>query len=398
MGASPQPDPRPLRVARIIARLNVGGPAHHVTLLTAGLDGKTFSSHLLVGRPTAQEAEFTTVLEESGIVPIEIAHLGPAIAPLADARALIALIRQLRRIRPDIVHTHTAKAGALGRVAALAVRPRPIIVHTYHGHVLEGYFGRTVTAAYRFVETRLARVSDKLVAVSQQTADDLVRLRVAPRDRFAVIPIGLDLGRLLALSPEPDPEARASFGLAPDDIVLAFVGRLVLIKRLDVLLHALALALPAAPSLRLLVVGDGELRAEHEALAARLGIAERVDFLGFRFDLERIAAAIDIAVLSSDNEGTPVALIEAGAAARPSVATDVGGVSEIITPGTGRLAPAGDSAAIAAALVELARDAALRARLGAAARDRVAAAYGVDRLVRDVTGLYRMLDADRRAR
>ncbi|MEA2193135.1 MAG: hypothetical protein QOI73_3256, partial [Solirubrobacteraceae bacterium] len=363
MAAPAHPRPAPLRVARVIARLNVGGPAHHVVLLTARLDATRYRSHLLVGRPSAQEALFTSVIEGSGVAPVEIAHLGPAIAPLADVRALVELVRQLRRIRPDLVHTHTAKAGALGRLAALAVRPRPIIVHTYHGHVLEGYFGRPVTAAYRLAERLLARISDRLVAVSEQTVDDLVRLGVAPRERFTVIPIGLDLGRLLALAAEPDEQARADLGVEPDDVVLAYVGRLAPIKRLDVLLRALAMALAQAPQLRLLVVGDGELRGEHEALAATLGIADRVSFLGFRFDLERIAAATDIAVLSSDNEGTPVALIEAGAAARPSVATDVGGVAEIVGPATGRLVPARDPSAMAQALVALARDAPLRRAL-----------------------------------
>ena len=398
MTAPAQPRSSPLRVARVIARLNVGGPAHHVALLTIGLDAARFSSHLLVGRPSAQEAEFTSVIEGTGVMPVEIAHLGPQVAPLADLRAFAELVRQLRAIKPDIVHTHTAKAGALGRLAALAVRPRPIIVHTYHGHVLEGYFGRPVTAAYRLAERLLARISDRLVAVSAQTVDDLVRLGVAPRERFTVIPIGLDVETLLALAPEPDSEARASLGIAPEDVVLAFVGRLVPIKRLDVLLRALALALPEAPALRLLVVGDGELRERHEALARTLAIADRVSFLGFRFDLERIAGATDIAVLSSDNEGTPVALIEAGAAARPSVATDVGGVAEIVGPATGRLVPARDPSAMAQALVALARDAPLRRALGAAARERVMAAYGAERLVEDVARLYRELDAARRRR
>jgi len=398
MKAPPQHRPSPLRIARVIARLNVGGPAHHVALLTVGLDAARFSSYLLVGRPSAQEAEFTSVIDGTGVMPVEIAHLGPRVAPLADLRALAELVRQLRRIKPDIVHTHTAKAGALGRLAALAVRPRPIIVHTYHGHVLEGYFGRPLTAAYRLVERLLARISDRLVAVSAQTADDLVRLGVAPRERFTVIPIGLELERLLELSPEPDREARASLGIGPGDIVLAFVGRLVPIKRLDVLLRALALALPEAPALRLLVVGDGELREQHEALARTLGIADRVCFLGFRFDLDRIVGATDIAVLSSDNEGTPVALIEAGAAARPSVATDVGGVAEIVGPATGRLVPPGDPSAMADALLALARDRPLRRALGAAARERVTAAYRAERLVEDVAQLYRELDAARRRR
>ena len=395
---SAQQQRRPLRVARIIARLNVGGPAHHVTLLTARLDADEFTSELLTGRPSEHEGQFTAVLDSSGVHPVEIAHLGPAISPLADLRALAELIRRLRRMRPDLVHTHTAKAGALGRIAALTVRPRPIIVHTYHGHVLEGYFGPVVTAGYRLLERLLARVSDQLVAVSQQTADDLVRLRVARPEQFAVIPIGLDVGLFLALSPEPDAGARREAGAEAGDVVLAYVGRLVPIKRVDVLLRALALALQDVPRLLLLVVRDGELLGEHERLARELGLGDRVRFLGFRFDLDRIAAATDIAVLASDNEGTPVALIEAGAAARPSVATDVGGVADILVPETGRLVAPRDPAALAAAIVALAQDPPLRAAMGAAARERVAAAYHADRLVADVTRLYEALASERRAR
>lgn len=406
-GASPplgwRPISRPVkntrpRVARVIARLNVGGPAHHVTTLTQRLGEHGFPSELLVGTTSPDEASFQTVIEASGVAPREVPHLSPEIRPVEDLRALCALVRILRELRPEIVHTHTAKAGALGRIAALAVRPRPLIVHTYHGHVLEGYFGRAVTAGYRLVERILARVSDRLVAVSDATVEDLVRLGVAPRERFVVIRLGFDLDELLALPEKRDDEARAALGVGAEDIVLTFVGRLAPIKRVDVLLHAVADAVAAVPQLRLLVVGDGALRGDLEATADTLGIADRVSFLGFRYDLASIAAATDIAVLSSDNEGTPVALIEAAAAARPAVSTDVGGVGEIVRPDSGRLVPRGDAAAMSRALVELATDPALRRVLGQAAREHVRERYRSDRLVADVATLYDELLAARSAR
>jgi len=248
---------------------------------------------------------------------------------------------------------------------------------------------------YWLVETLLARISDKLIAVSQQTVDDLVRLRVAPRERFAVIPIGLDLGALLCLPAEPDADTRALLDIADDDVVLAFVGRLVRIKRVDVLLRALALALPDAPALRLLIVGDGELRDELEALATALGIADRVVFLGFRFDLERIASGTDVAVLSSDNEGTPVALIEAGAAARPSIATDVGGRGRDRRPRHGQARASTRSAGVRGSAGRGRTRRRLRARLGTAARERVAPAYRAERLIADIEQLYGVLVAER---
>jgi glycosyltransferase involved in cell wall biosynthesis len=292
----------------------------------------------------------------------------------------------VRSFRPQIVHTHTAKAGALGRTAALSSgRPRPLIVHTYHGHVLEGYFGRAVTAGYRGVERGLARFSDRLVGVSQATVDDLVRLRVAPRERFEVIPLGLELDRFLELGPAPE---------ASGDVVALYAGRLVPIKRVDLLLRALARARAAGAPLRLVVLGDGELRPALERLAAELGIAASVTFLGYRDDVVPHLAAADLAVLSSANEGTPVALIEAAAAGRPSVGTRVGGVADVVAEGTGRLVASGDEEALAHALTELAGDRELRLRLGAAARDHVRARYSSERLLADVDRLYReLLDA-----
>jgi glycosyltransferase involved in cell wall biosynthesis len=297
----------------------------------------------------------------------------------------VALVRAVRRFRPDIVHTHTAKAGMLGRLAALATRPRPIIIHTYHGHVLEGYFGRLLNTFYRTLERGLARVSNVLIGVSSATVDDLVRLRIAPRAKFRVVPIGLDLEPFLTLTLEDGQEFRREAG-ADDHVLLTFVGRLVPIKRVDVLLRAVARA--SDPRLRLAIVGDGELRDELEALADELGIREQVWFAGYRAEMLPLAAASDIAVLSSDNEGTPVSLIEAGAAATVAASTRVGGVADVVTPETGVVVPAGDSDALGEAIAALAADASRREQMGARARAHVRERYSVDRLVRDIDKLY----------
>jgi len=314
--------------------------------------------------------------------------------PHRDAAALARIAAIAKRFRPQIVHTHTAKAGFVGRLAGLgAVRPRPVVVHTYHGHVLEGYFDPMRERAYRSLEAFLARRTDCLVGVSQATVDDLVRLGVATAGRFRVVPLGLDLEPFARLEPDDGLAVRNEIGADEDDVVLTFVGRVVPIKRVDLLLRAVALA---GRSARLVVVGDGEIRGGLEGLSRELGIGGDVSFLGYRRDLPAIAAATDVAVLGSANEGTPVSLIEAAAAGRPAIATRVGGVSEVVTPETGLLVPSGDPEALAAAITNLAADPGLRTRLGAAAREGALSRYSVQRLVADIRELYEELLARRR--
>lgn len=387
----PRADSERIRVLRIIARLNMGGPAHHVSLLSGLLDPSRYETVLVSGRLGAGEASLAEVAERYGVRPHFLTSLGPELNPVADARALAALIGLMRDFRPDIVHTHTAKAGIVGRAAALlASRRRPIIVHTYHGHVLEGYFGRAQSRVYRTVERAAARRTDCLVGVSQATVDDLVRLRVAQRSRFRVIPLGLALEPFLELRGDEGLELRSRLGLE-DDLLATFVGRLVPIKRVDVLLRALAHARSLGAPVRLAVVGDGPLRPRLEALAGELGLEPWVSFLGYRRDLTALAAATDIGVLSSDNEGTPVSLIELAAAGRPLVATDVGGVADVITQASGLVVPPGDPAALGEAISRLANDPARRASMGRSGREHVAARYSAVRLVADVEGLYREL-------
>ncbi|HET7590140.1 MAG TPA: glycosyltransferase [Solirubrobacterales bacterium] len=376
-----------LRVLRVIARMNLGGPAHHVTLLSGRLDPRRYETLLVTGAVGPGEEEHAT--EDLSLLRLD--QLGPEIRPVRDLRALVSLVRAIRAYRPAIVHTHTAKAGMLGRLAAMAVRPRPIVVHTYHGHVLRGYFGPLKSGAFTWLERLLARRSDRLIGVSRATVEELVELRVAPRSKFEVVPLGLDLDRFLDLDPEPDPRARRELGVGEEEVLFTFTGRLAQIKRADVMLGALARARAAGAPVRVAVVGDGVDRARLEARAAELGCAEAVDFLGYRTDLPRVLAAADAALLTSDNEGTPVALIEAAAAARPAVATDVGGVSDIVLAGTGLLAQAGEEDEIAAAMAALAADRDRRRQMGARAREHVRERYAAQRLLGDLDELYSQL-------
>jgi glycosyltransferase involved in cell wall biosynthesis len=386
------------RVLQIIGRLNMGGPAHVAALLGGRRFAAAGYDPLLVhGSLAPGEASLADLAAEEGARTRFLAELRQPIGPTHDARALLSLIRLTRAFRPDVVHTHTAKAGFLGRQAALAVRPRPAIVHTYHGHVLEGYFGAAKSQLYLRLERALARVSDCLTGVSQATVDDLVRLGVAPREKFRLLPLGLDLDPLTAIDDRLRRQARAELGIGADDVLLLFVGRVVPIKRLDLLLEALATARRAEPRLRLALAGDGEERPRLERRAAALGVAAEVRFLGYRRELRPLFAAADVVVLSSDNEGTPVSLIEAAAAGLPAVATDVGGVREVVAEGTGTLVPRGDVAALAGALTRIAAEEGLRASLGANARERALARFGAARLIGDVDALYRELLARRGA-
>jgi glycosyltransferase involved in cell wall biosynthesis len=386
----------PVRVLRVIARMNLGGPAHQVALLSGHLDRQRYETLLVSGRVGPGEEEHTDL---EGVTVRYLDSLGPTIRPLQDLRALIGLIRLIRAFRPDIVHTHTAKAGFLGRTAALlASRPRPIVVHTYHGHVLRGYFGPLKSRTFRYLERALATVSDRLIGVSAATVDELVGLGVAPRSKFVVVPVGLELEAFLALELAPDSKLRSEVGAPPGDVLFTYTGRLAPIKRPDTMLRALAIARRGGAAVSVVVVGDGTMRPELEQLARDLGCADAVSFLGYRRDLPRIAAGSDAALLTSDNEGTPVALIEAAAAGRPAVATRVGGVTDIVVEGTGFLAAPGDCVTIAAQMTRLANDPALRRRMGSSAREHVRQRFSHARLLGDIDALYtRLLSSDGRA-
>jgi glycosyltransferase involved in cell wall biosynthesis len=370
----------------------MGGPAHQACLLSGRrLDPDRYDTLLVYGAVPPGEESMADVAAREGARTEFVPSLGQPVRPHRDLRALSRLRAIARDFRPDLVHTHMAKAGLIGRSAVLRVQPRPAIVHTYHGHVLEGYFSPLVTHGYRALERGLAHRSDCLIGVSRATVDDLVRLRIAPRERFQVIPLGLDLEPFLRLDEEAGQAFRAELGVSDEEVLVTYAGRVAPIKRLDVMLRGVAEARRQSVPVRLAVVGDGQTRPELETLAGELGIADAVSFLGYRSDLHRIAAGTDIAALSSTNEGTPVSLIEAGAAGRPAVASGVGGVPEVVTDETGLLFPSGDHLALGRALARLAANAELRSEMGRRARERVTDRYSIERLLDNIDALYRAL-------
>jgi glycosyltransferase involved in cell wall biosynthesis len=373
--------------------MNLGGPAQQASLLSGRrFDPERYETLLVHGELAAGDQSMADLAEREGARTNHLPTLVQPVRPWRDARALAAIARIARRFRPDIVHTHMAKAGFLGRSAALLrVCPRPVLVHTFHGQVLEGYFGPLKSTVYRQLERQIGRSSDCLIGVSQATVDDLVRLGVAPQERFRVIPLGLDLEPFADPKREAGSELRRELGVSDDEVLFSYVGRVVPIKRLDVLLRGFSRARADGARVRLVIVGDGETRPDLERLAGELGITSAVSFLGYRRDLPKVAASADAAVLSSDNEGTPVSLIEAAAAGRPAVATAVGGIPEVVVPDSGILVPARDEVALAAAMIRLARDPELRLRMGQRGQQHVLRHYSGERLLADVDSLYREL-------
>jgi glycosyltransferase involved in cell wall biosynthesis len=380
---------RPWRVLRLFSRLNVGGPSVHVILLTEGLLARGYDTRLVVGQEAPREGNLFALAEARGIRCERLPGLGRELSVLGDLRALFALVRLVRRYRPDVVHTHTAKAGVLGRVAARLAGAR-VVVHTYHGHVLTGYFHPVVSAAYRFIERRLSAWSSALVTVSEAVRDDLVRLGIASRHHIRVIPLGLELAPLARVLPRGVLRRPADVPAAAP--LVGIVGRLVPIKDIPTFLRAAAAVAAAQPDARFAVVGDGEAREALEAEARRLLPPDRVFFHGWKSDMGEVFGDLTVAVNASLNEGTPVALIEAMAAGVPVVATAVGGTPDLLGEGDrGLLVPAGDPERLAGAILDVLRapeEARARAARG---RDYVLAHHSSERLVADIDALYREL-------
>ncbi|MDI6793427.1 MAG: glycosyltransferase family 4 protein [bacterium] len=376
-----------IKILRIIARLNIGGPAIHTIILTKRLDPERFRSLLVTGIEGDQEGNMLDLLGESDLKPIVIEELGREISLLDDLKALFKLYRLIRKEKPDIVHTHTAKAGTLGRAAACLARA-PIIVHTFHGHVFHSYFSPLKTKIFILIEKALAGISRKIITVSQKQKEEILGYGIGDPDKVISIPLGLELNRFLDLKSIKG-RLRKELGLSDQEILIGIIARLVPVKDHSCFLSAAKIITRKHPEARFLVVGDGELRGRLESQTKELGLKDQVIFLGFRPDLDRIYADLDVVVLSSLNEGLPVAVIEAMASGLPVVATRVGGVVDLVEDGvTGRLVPPEDPEALAGGIIELLADPARRNKMGRLGRKKVYPSLSAERLVRDIENLY----------
>lgn len=389
---APQLTPR-VTVVRVIARLNVGGPAWHVVLLTAGTRER-YPTILATGAVAPDERDMSALALERGVSLRRIPGLARDSSLLGDLRALFALWWLFRRVRPQIVHTHTAKAGTLGRLAAVLAGV-PIRVHTFHGHVFRGYFGPWRSALFLSIERLLARITTRVVAISSSQATELSRLLWLRPQRIAVVPLGLELAHFVSADADAARRRFREKVEAGDRVVVTMVGRLTAIKNHALAIRALAEAATEAPDLLLVLVGGGEEERALRALAVELGISDRVRFAGWWEDLEAVYYGSDVVALSSTNEGTPVCLIEALACGRAVIATNVGGVADVLAEGTvGVMVPPESVSAFADALVRLS-DPVERTTFEQRGRDRVLGRYDSRRLVSDVEALYDTLVGER---
>lgn len=380
----------------MIGRLNVGGPSIQALNLTRSLSERGYETVLVRGLEGVREGTMDHLARELRVTPVRLDSLRREFG-IHDLVALARTIALLARSRPAILHTHAAKAGAVGRAAALLLGPiaPPVRVHTFHGHVLMGYFGRRRSWLFVAIERLLARHTTRLVAVSDEVRDDLLALRIAPAARIAVIPLGFDLDPFRLPQPEQQrtrDTVRAELGIGPGESVVCLVARLVAIKRVDRFLRIARRVHESMPEVRFMVVGDGDLGVGLRRSSDSVALGDRLLWTGMRLDMPGIYMASDVVVLTSDNEGTPVSLIEAQAAARPTVATAVGGVPAVVLDGsTGLTVDRDDEAGFAGAIAALLADEDRRERMGRCGADHVTRHFGLDRLVDDVDVMYRTL-------
>ena len=379
------------KVLRVIDRLNVGGPAIHAVLTTRGLDDARWQTVLVTGEIEPGEADMSYLLAEHDVDRVMIPSLGRELRPLRDLVTAWRLWRVMRRERPDVVHTHKAKAGAIGRVCAILAGV-PVRVHTYHGHVFQGYFGPWKTRAFVTIERLLARRTSRLLALSDGLVEELAsRYQIAPAACFSVVPLGLDLAPFAAVEQHRG-ALRARLGLDGRVRLVGIVGRMVPVKDHATFIAAAAILAARHDDLHFVFIGGGELEAEVRSDLDQRALTPRAHLLGWSKQLERIYADLDVLALSSVNEGTPVALIEAMAAGVSVASTAVGGVRDLLANGArGELAPPRDPEALARAIERAlspnARDRATQIRAD------VLAQFGYRRLCADLERLYDTLVA-----
>lgn len=380
----------PTKIARIITRLDLSGPARHVCSLTADLDQRKFASWLICGRAAENEHDGSAIAAEAGVRPIYIDGLKRELG-WHDLNAGATINRLLERIDPAIVATHTAKAGALGRAAGLwhclAQSQRVRFVHTFHGHVFHHYFSSPVTRAFLAIERGLARLTDMIITVSPTIRRQLIEeYRIAHADKIRVVPLGFDFSWRGRLAGERG-WLRSKLGIGDSTVLIGTVGRLAKIKNTALLLRAFARMLrQEAIDARLAVIGDGEELENLQSLARQLALGDRVSFCGWMLDRERIFSDLDVTCLSSHNEGTPVSIIESLAAGVPVVATRVGGVADVmVDPTDGELVESDNEVALAAALARVARPRPVIAPARSAA---ICQQYSASRMVKDIENLY----------
>jgi glycosyltransferase involved in cell wall biosynthesis len=369
---------RQIRIARVLTRMNIGGVAKHVCLLSQGLKD-TFETLLIHGDLAKGEEEFKCDYKEKCRVPL-VRNINPP----ADIKAYNITKQLLGNFQPDIVHSHMAKAGFIARLSASKLRPKPKILHTFHGHVLEGYFPKPVSYGFINLERYLAKKTDVLIAISEEIKEELLDLNIGRNEQYRIIPLGLDLTKFREIN-QRNNDLKRTLGINEQSFLIGIISRLEPIKDHKTLFNALAIC----ENVHLCVIGDGTLNNELKQLCRDLLISDRVHFLGFRSDLDYIYSNLDAAVLSSLNEGTPVSLIEASASSLPVISTDVGGVKSVVKDKlTGLLCEKRNPQKLAKLIIELKENPKLRVKLGEEGRKHVMDKFSHERLLKDTRDLY----------
>ncbi len=387
-----------IKVAHIITRFDKGGASENTFLTVRGLDKAKYDVTLIKGLSLESEMGGREVravehnlaeVERCGIRTVTIPELVRKIYHLYDLKAFVALIKIFLNEKPHIVHTHTSKAGILGRWAAFFARI-PVIIHTPHGHVFWGYFGKCKTLFYIILEKLTARITDKIIALTQQEKNDHLHFRIAPEDRVLVAHSGINLDRFSNTSVDPS-AMRRSLGIPESNLVVGTVGRLTPIKGHRYLIEAAGKIVSSRPDTTFVFLGDGELLDELKNMAAKLGVEENIKFLGWRQDVAEVMSVFDIFVLPSLNEGMGRVLVEAMALGKPIVASDVGGIPDLVVQGkNGYLVPVGDVETLAARIKELLDDPGKREEMGNTGQ-RYAAKYSSEKMVEKIDLLYHKL-------
>lgn len=377
----------PIRVMRIIARMNVGGPAVQVSGLMRGFNASEFDHRLYTGYCAADEEDYLDTVAID-VKSLRIQGFGRRVSMGGDIKAFIALVKEIRTFKPHVIHTHTAKAGFLGRIASIVSLKPAIRVHTFHGHLLNGYFGSFKRLLVVIAEKFLALFTHQLLAVGDKVRQDLLNAGIGTKDKFGLMPPGLAIGML------PDcKESRIALNIPTNTLQCAFIGRVTQIKRPDRFLDVVSEIKRRGMNLDFFIAGDGDLL---EMCRDRIKLENLpVTILGWQSDIEKVLSSADMVVLTSDNEGTPLSLIQAGMAGLPVVTTNVGSVPEVVLDGLTGIVTGLAMQEIADALEKLANDKVLRTKLGVAAQEFTLSNFGVKRLVHDHEELYKKLLSSR---
>jgi glycosyltransferase involved in cell wall biosynthesis len=372
--------PKPIKVLHLIARMNVGGPAVLVADLMRSVDAQNFEQILVTGYCDKSESDYLDEVA-TDVKAVRIVSLGRSVSFVKDLLAFVRLIREIKRFDPDVIHTHTAKAGVLGRIAGLIAKPSAKRVHTYHGHLLNGYFSVGKTRVVVAIEKILGRISHGLISIGTNVKNDLIRVGIGTESKFHVIFPGLQDFEFI-----PKAQAQKGLGLDPNKLYIVFVGRLTQIKRPDRLLEIAAELKGLHPSAHVLIAGAGELFDSIRSSAESQDLP--MTFYGWRNDIARILCASDIAVLCSDNEGIPLTLIQAAQAGLPIVSTNVGSVSDIVMHGISGTLAGCSSAELAKGLSVLIEDEGLRDSYGLAGKKRASEYFSSKNMVAAHEHLY----------